>query len=136
MSGILRLNRPVTRCFSSSAVRASSLNKVQLIGYVGGDPRMNELSGDRRVYNYTVATSEVKPDKEGNIVKQTQWHQVHFFAGSDWFSKVKKGDLVYVEGSLRYNQFTDKEGVDQTRAEIRQNAFRLLKAKNTEEEEE
>ncbi len=40
------------------------VNKVQLIGYVGADPTSNEV-GDRRVYNYTVATSETRPDKEG-----------------------------------------------------------------------
>lgn len=32
----------------------------------------------------------------------------------------KKRDLVYVEGTLRYSDFTDKDGVPRTRADISQ----------------
>lgn len=38
------------------------MNKVQLIGRIGADPTVTEF-GERRVYNYTVATSETRPDK-------------------------------------------------------------------------
>lgn len=47
----------------------SVVNKITLIGRIGSDPSTNEV-GDRRVTNYTLATSETRPDKEGNITSQ------------------------------------------------------------------
>lgn len=44
------------------------VNKVILIGRVGADPQINEV-GERRVANYTLATSEVHPDREGTVEK-------------------------------------------------------------------
>ncbi|KAI8376259.1 uncharacterized protein BYT42DRAFT_645895 [Radiomyces spectabilis] len=121
------------RCFSASATRAN-LNKVQLIGRVGADPTVTEV-GDLRVVNYTVATSEVRPDNEGNLIKKTQWHRISSWKSADWLpNKVKKGDLVYVEGQLRYKEFTDKEGVNRVKAEISQSSFRLLATSGNNEE--
>ncbi|KAI9496370.1 hypothetical protein BDB00DRAFT_869316 [Zychaea mexicana] len=136
------LFRPVSistkfaRAFSSSSARLD-LNKVQLIGRVGADPTVTEFAQDRRVVNYTVATSETRPDKEGNLVKRTQWHRITSWTAADWLpEKVKKGDLVYVEGSLRYNDYTDREGVSRTKAEIHQSTFRLLGRPSSSRDEE
>lgn len=43
------------------------MNKVQLIGRVGTDPTVHEYGEDKKVVNYTVATSETRPDKEGKL---------------------------------------------------------------------
>ncbi|ORZ03871.1 hypothetical protein BCR43DRAFT_484113 [Syncephalastrum racemosum] len=123
----LALNTGAKRCFSSSAARMD-LNKIQLIGRVGADPSVTDIGNDRRVVNYTVATSETRPDKEGNLIKRTQWHRISSWNSAEWLpSKVKKGDLVYVEGQLRYNDFTDREGIQRTKAEISQTSFKLLR---------
>ncbi|KAG1454642.1 hypothetical protein G6F46_008656 [Rhizopus delemar] len=116
-----------------------AVNKIQLIGRVGTTPVSTEFSENRRVYNYTLATSETRPDKEDNLIKRTQWHRISFWTNSDWFSKVKKGDLVYVEGALRYSDYTDKEGISRTKAEINQSSFKILnpaRPKQEDEEEE
>ncbi|CDH61174.1 hypothetical protein RO3G_11994 [Lichtheimia corymbifera JMRC:FSU:9682] len=141
MSNVLKslhFSSRLIRPFSSSATR-SDLNKVQLIGRVGADPSVTDIGDGRRVINYTVATSETRPDKEGNLIKRTQWHRISSWRGADWIpEKVKKGDLVYVEGSLRYNDFTDKEGVMRTKAEINQSTVKVLRqsASRIEAEEE
>ncbi|KAL0095760.1 hypothetical protein J3Q64DRAFT_1711066 [Phycomyces blakesleeanus] len=114
------------RSFSVSAAR-SDLNKIQLIGRIGADPTVHEISENSKVVNYTVATSETRPDKEGNLIKRTQWHRVSAWKGSDWIvEKVKKGDLVYVEGKLRYSDYTDREGIQRTKAEINQTTLKVL----------
>jgi single-strand DNA-binding protein len=41
------------------------VNKIQLIGRVGADPTVTDVGDDRRVVNYTLATSETHTDKEG-----------------------------------------------------------------------
>lgn len=46
---------------------------------------------------------------------------------------------MYVEGSLRYNEYVDKENVSRTKAEIHQTSFKLLshpRSQSQEEEEE
>jgi single-strand DNA-binding protein len=43
------------------------VNKVQLIGRVGNDPTVTDVGDERRVVNYTLATSETHTDKEGNM---------------------------------------------------------------------
>ncbi|ORE09099.1 nucleic acid-binding protein [Rhizopus microsporus var. microsporus] len=138
MSAFLRqtsFSYKLARSFSSSAARRD-LNKIQLIGRVGSDPISTELSDNRRVYNYTLATSETRPGKDDSIIKRTQWHRIVYWSNNDWFSKVKKGDLVYVEGALRYADYVDKEGVGRTKAEITQTSFRLLNPSRPKEEEE
>ncbi|KAI8640753.1 hypothetical protein BD408DRAFT_389958 [Parasitella parasitica] len=122
------------RSFSVSAAR-SDLNKIQLIGRIGADPTRTEV-GERHVSNYTVATSETRPDKEGNLIKRTQWHRVAFWQSGEWFSKVKKGDQVYVEGVLRYSDYVDKDNNPRTKAEIHQTAFKLLNPSRSQAQEE
>ncbi|KAI8336805.1 hypothetical protein BC941DRAFT_428119 [Chlamydoabsidia padenii] len=129
MNSIFRTTAPIrqlSRSFSATATRGN-LNKVQLIGRVGADPTVTEVGDDRRVVNYTVATSETRPDKEGNLIKKTQWHRIVSWNSADWLpQRVKKGDLVYVEGQLRYSDYTDKEGIQRTKADIYQSNFRYL----------
>ncbi|KAG2174207.1 hypothetical protein INT43_004228 [Umbelopsis isabellina] len=106
-----------------------TVNKVILVGRVGADPDVTTLDDDRKVINYTVATGETRSDSEGNLIKQTQWHRITSWnQGLNNFlpEKVKKGDLVYVEGKLQYRDFTDKQGVQRTRAEILQSSVKVL----------
>ncbi|CEP11361.1 hypothetical protein [Parasitella parasitica] len=111
------------RSFSASAAR-SDLNKIQLIGRVGADPTKTEV-GERHVTNYTVATSETRPDKEGNLIKRTQWHRITYWQSGDWF-----------KGILRYSDYVDKDNNPRTRAEIHQTAFKLLNPSRNQTQEE
>ncbi|KAF7722588.1 hypothetical protein EC973_002941 [Apophysomyces ossiformis] len=114
------------RSYSTSPPRQRD-QTVQLIGRVGIDPTVNDLGDNRRVVNYTVATSETRPDKEGNLIKRTQWHRIVSWTSADWLpGRIKKGDLVYVEGQLRYDDYTDREGIQRTKAEIYQTHCKLL----------
>lgn len=53
------------------------VNKIQLIGRIGSTPTSNEFE-DRRVYNYTLATSETKVDKEGKK-DECFWENINMF---------------------------------------------------------
>lgn len=52
----------------SCSISTTIVNKVQLIGRVGADPSVTDIGDGRRVVNYTVATSETRPDKEGDVL--------------------------------------------------------------------
>ncbi|CEJ00971.1 Putative Single-stranded DNA-binding protein [Rhizopus microsporus] len=136
MSAFLRqtsFSYKLTRSFSSSAARRD-LNKIQLIGRVGSDPISTELSDNRRVYNYTLATSETRPGKDASL---SAHNGIVLSIGQTVIGfPSHNSDLVYVEGALRYADYVDKEGIGRTKAEITQTSFRLLNPSRPKEEEE
>lgn len=94
-----------------------SLNKVTLIGNLGADPEIRSTSGGNKVANFSVATSRQWTSASGEKQEKTEWHKcVAWNQGSrgtglaDIIERyVKKGDKIYVEGSIEYRQWEDKE---------------------------
>jgi single-strand DNA-binding protein len=109
----------------------ASVNSITLLGRVGKDPETRQLNGGKKVCNLTVATSETFKDKDGNKKEATQWHQVTAWgATADIIEKyVHKGDQLYVQGQLIYEQWEDKDGVKHTTAKIRAGQVVLLGSK-------
>lgn len=100
---------------------ARGVNKVILVGNLGGDPEVRYLPSGGAVTNITVATSETWKDKQsGQSQERTEWHRVVFFnrlaeiAGE----YLRKGAKVYVEGSLRTRKWQDNNGQDRYTTEI------------------
>ena len=95
-----------------------SVNKVFLLGRVGKDPSIKELSKGK-VCSFTLAT-ERKYKKDNQPVVETEWHNIVTFQHSAEFAStyVSKGDTVYVEGSLQTRKWTDKEGEDRYVTEV------------------
>lgn len=86
-----------------------SVNKATLLGRVGSDPTINEMSSGGKIVKVSIATSERWRDASGNNQEKTQWHQVVFFnALADIAAKIlKKGDQAYIEGVIEYNKWFD-----------------------------
>lgn len=89
-----------------------SLNKVTLIGNVGGDPDVRSTASGTRVGKLSLATSRQFTDRSGQQQDRTQWHRLTFFGRlvdvvEQW---VKKGDRLYIEGRLDYSQTQDEQG--------------------------
>jgi single-strand DNA-binding protein len=113
------------------------LNKVQLIGNVGKDPEVRTTSNGGRVADFSLATSRSWNDAGGTGGRQekTEWHRCIAWnarSGSgmgladivDRF--VKKGDKLYVEGSIEYRQWQDQSGQTRYTTEIRVRDLILL----------
>jgi single-strand DNA-binding protein len=102
-----------------------SLNKVTLIGNLGKDPEIRTTSNGSKVASFSVATSRVWNDQSGTKQEKTEWHRC--VAWNSSFSKladvvekyVKKGDKVYIEGSIEYGQYQDKDGQTRYTTDIR-----------------
>jgi single-strand DNA-binding protein len=88
-------------------------NKVQLIGRLGLDPEVKEVTGKRKVARMNLATSEEYYNKAGEKVKETQWHRlVAWDALAEICEKyITKGQEIAVEGKLEYRVYTDKDNV-------------------------
>ena len=108
------------------------LNKVHLIGRVGGDPETNYTQGGTAITKCTLATSEKWKDKNsGEVQERTEWHRLTFFGriAEVVAEYVKKGSLIYVEGKLHYGEYTDREGIKRYTTEVQCDGMKLLESK-------
>lgn len=90
---------------------ARSLNRVQLIGYVGKDPEIKNASGGSLIALFSVATTKSWKDKSGKKQDKVEWHQIAAFGKladivNDY---VTKGLQVFVEGELETKTWHDKK---------------------------
>lgn len=106
------------------------VNKVILLGYVGGEPESKNLPGGSYVVNLSLATTEKWKDKQsGDKQERTEWHRVVFFGRLAEIVNqyVHKGTQLYIEGNLRTRKWTDqKTGTERFSTEIFANDIQLL----------
>ena len=106
---------------------AGSINKVVLVGNLGRDPEIRHTNSGQKIANFTVATSDVWKDKNGERQERTEWHRIVVFNANlaDFAERfLKKGSKVYVEGSLQTRKFQDASGQDKYTTEIVLNPYR------------
>ena len=108
------------------------INKVIVVGNLGGDPEMRYMPNGNAVANISVATSESWKDKQTGAQKEkTEWHKIALFnrlaeiAGE----YLRKGSQVYIEGKLQTRKWQDKEGNDRYTTEIIANEMQMLGGK-------
>jgi len=108
---------------------ARGINKVILVGNLGADPETRYTANGGAITNIRLATSEAWKDKQtGENQERTEWHRVVLFGklGEIAGEYLKKGRQVYIEGSLRTNKYTDKEGVERYTTDIVANEMQML----------
>lgn len=99
---------------------ARGVNKVILIGNVGGDPETRYLPNGNAVTNITLATTDSWKDKQtGQQQDRTEWHRVVFFGKLAEIAGeyLKKGGQCYIEGRLQTREW-EKDGVKRYTTEI------------------
>ncbi len=109
------------------------INKVILVGNVGLDPEVRALDSGVKVARVRLATTERYTDRQTNEVKeQTEWHTVTLWRNlADVVDKyVHKGSQIYVEGSLRTREWTDKDNQKRYTTEIVATDMKLLGRRN------
>ena len=97
------------------------LNKVILMGNVGRSPHIYLTQEGREVANFSLATTVMWKTKGSEWQSATEWHQITVFRESTvrWIKDlIKRGDTVYVEGKLVYQNWTDKYGRPRVTAHI------------------
>jgi single-strand DNA-binding protein len=87
-----------------------SLNRVQLIGYLGKDPESKYTPTGKKVTQFSVAISNRWKSKEGDAKEYTEWVNIEAWGrlGEICGEYLKKGSLVFVEGRLRTDKYEDK----------------------------
>lgn len=105
----------------------ASVNKVTLVGHLGGDPEVKSTSTGKSVANFSLATTEGSGD-----TKKTQWHKIILWEkladlAGKWLSK---GDLVYIDGKVTYRSY-EQEGITKYITEIVAFSIQFLKLKKS-----
>ncbi len=88
----------------------NGLNRVMLIGNLGGDPERRVLQNGSTVCTFNIATTKYYP-KGGEQKERTEWHRIVFFGKLAEISGeyLSKGSNIYVEGSLRTEKWEDRD---------------------------
>ncbi len=110
------------------------VNKVFLVGRLGKDPEVRYLDNNRAVANFTIATNEVFIDKSGNKVEQTDWHNIEMWdaLARNAEKVLKKGRTVFIEGKIKNETWTDKDGNKRSAVRIRALQFQVVASPNSE----
>ena len=98
----------------------ASVNKVILIGNLGRDPELRYTQGGQAVANFSVATTEKFSSRDGTPQERTEWHRIVVWGkqGENCAQYLSKGRSVYVEGSLRTQEWEDREGNKRRTTEV------------------
>ena len=105
-----------------------SFNKIIVIGNLGRDPELRYTPQGNAVCNFSVATSEKKRDKAGEMQEITTWFRVTTWnkQAENASKYLTKGRPVYVEGRLRIEEWTDRDGKNRYTLEVNATDLQFL----------
>lgn len=108
-----------------------SVNKIILIGNLGGDPDVTHLDSGATVAKFSLATSESYKNNSGEKVTDTQWHSVVLWNKLAVLAEkfLNKGSKIYLEGKITYRKYETKEGDTRYMTEIIGNSLTFLGGK-------
>ena len=101
-------------------VMEKSLNRVELKGNVGFDPKITPLEDGGLVMRLSLATNESFKNRKGEWQEETIWHSIVAWntKGMPDFTQIKKGSFLSVLGKIKPVQYQTKAGVDKQTYEI------------------
>jgi len=115
---------------------AGTVNRVILVGRLGKDPEIRSLPSGTSVTKFSIATDEKFTDKSGQKQERTEWHNIVAWGklAEICGQYLRKGKLVYIDGSIRTESWDDKEtGVKKYRTDIVAKDMQMLDKKSDDE---
>ncbi len=110
-----------------------TINKSIILGRVGNDPDISQTPNGMFVANLSIATNESYKDKQTNqYIEQTEWHRVVVFGKqAETVQKyVTKGSLIYIEGKIKTEKWTDQQGIEKYTTKIIANNMQMIGGKS------
>lgn len=103
-----------------------------VIGHLGKDCMTNNVNG-KTVMNFNVAHSEKFKDAQGNQKDKTTWVDCAYWSDRTAVAPyLKKGTLVYVEGSPEVRTYPKNDGTTGASLTLRVSSVQLLGGGNRE----
>lgn len=109
-----------------------AVNKFIGIGNLGKEPEMRFMPNGNAVTNFSIAISEKYKDKTSGEQKEvTEWVNIVMFGKLAEIAGeyLGKGSKVYVEGKLKTEKYTDKNGVEKYATKVVAEKMDMLSSK-------
>jgi len=108
------------------------MNKVILIGHLGGDPDVRYSQSGSATTRISLATKERRKDRDGEWREYPEWHRLVFFGRLAEVAAeyLKKGKQISVIGHLRTNKYTDRDGIERRLTDIIADEMEMLGGKD------
>jgi single-strand DNA-binding protein len=105
-----------------------SFNKITIVGYLGRDPELRYTPQGTALCKMSIATTEKRKNVTGESEEHTTWFRVTAWGRQAELANeyLAKGRQVYVEGRLRLEEYTDREGQKRFSAEVSATEIQFL----------
>jgi single-strand DNA-binding protein len=109
-----------------------SFNKITIVGYLGRDPELRYTPQGTALCKMSIATTEKRKNVTGETEEHTTWFRVTAWGRQAELANeyLTKGRQVYVEGRLRLEEYTDREGQKRFSAEVSATEIQFLGQRN------
>lgn len=112
-----------------------SFNKIIVVGNLGRDPELRYTPQGTPVCSFTVATNEKRKDRAGEMQDVTTWFRVTLWGRQAETASqyLAKGRPIYVEGRLRVEEWTDRDGKQRYTLEVQATDMQFIGGGRTDE---
>ena len=111
-----------------------TVNRVEITGYVGIDPKITTFEDGRQVMRIAVATDESFKDRSGEWKQETNWHTIVAWSGKEMphFTDIKKGQRLTALGRIKNKSFEGRDGQVRYYYEILAHSIKVLSSEESE----
>jgi len=112
-----------------------SFNKIILVGNLGRDPELRYTAQGTPVCSFSMATNERRKDKAGEMQDHTTWFRITLWGRQAETASqyLQKGRPVYIEGRLRVDEWTDRDGKSRYTLEVHATDMQFIGSARSEE---
>jgi single-strand DNA-binding protein len=114
-----------------------SFNRIIIVGNLGREPELRYTAQGTPVCSFSLATNERRKDRNGEMQDHTTWFRVTLWnrMAENANQYLQKGKSVYIEGRLRVEEYTDREGKQRHSLEVFGTDMQFLGGKSEERSE-
>ena len=113
-----------------------SYNKIILMGHITRDPELNYTPAQTAIAKFGIATNRKWKGQDGQAAEEVCFVDCTAFGkAAETLNKyVKKGDLLFLEGRLKFDQWTAQDGTKRSKHGVVIDNFWLMSSNKQEEQ--
>jgi len=111
-----------------------TVNRVEIMGRVGMEPKITTFEDGKQVIRLSVATEESFKDRSGELKQETTWHTVVAWSGKEMplFAEIKKGQRIAAMGKIKNRSYEGRDGQTRYYYEILAHTLKVIAAEEPE----
>lgn len=108
------------------------MNKAIVVGHLGHDVSLKTTQAGKNIGEFSLGETDYK-NKNADGKPNTNWFSVSVFGeqAANCHKYIKKGSHVLVEGSLKIEKYTGKDGAEKTAVKLVANSVTFLDKKHS-----